>query len=759
MEITYVHGRQVLDSRGNPTVEVEVGLESGAFGSAAVPSGASTGEHEAVELRDGGDAVGWEGRHARGCARRRRDRGRSRRARRRRPARRSTATLVALDGTPTKARLGANAILGVSLAVAKAAAAVDAGVPLYRWVGGTNAHVLPVPLMNVVNGGAHAQNSLDFQEFMLVPADAGTFAEALRIGAETYHQLKRLLAERGLSTAVGDEGGFAPDLGSAYDACEAILEAAERAGHRDKVALALDPATSELHRDGAYRLERQGGTLDTSGMIDLWADLCDRFPIVSLEDGLGESDWAGWQTLTDRLGGRLQLVGDDLFVTNVDFLRRGIAERVATRSSSRSTRSGRSPRRSTRSSSRTGTATARSSRTARARPRTRRSPTSPSRPTPARSRPAPRPAPTASRSTTSSCGSRRSSATRPSTPVGPHSPGRTPEPRVGCRRDRAHAPHEDRGHHRPGVRKPGDARGADRGRHGRRAPQPLPRDARGPRALGAARPRGGSRGRTADRADRRPPGAEAPRRRPRRRRHARGRRLGRDRRRGRRPARRRAREPCRARLRAPAGKRRARRRRARPAPRREGRAWPRALRGPRRRRDQGPQGRQPARHPAPDPVADAQGPRRSRCRARVRRRLRRALVRPLRVGRPGAAHADRGARLARVGDREDREGGGGCGPRRHPRGGTRRDGGAGRPRRRDRRRRGAAPAEADHHARARAREARDHGDADARVDDLLARADARRGVATSPTRSSTARRRSCSRARRRWAPIRSRQWR
>jgi enolase len=195
-------------------------------------------------------------------------------------------------------------------------------------VGGTNAHVLPVPLMNVVNGGAHAENSLDFQEFMLVPAGAESFGEGLRIGAETYHHLKALLHERGLSTGVGDEGGFAPDLGSAYDACEAILEAAERAGHRDRVALALDPATSELHHDGTYRLERQGGTLDTAGMIDLWADLCDRFPIVSIEDGLGESDWKGWQTLTDRLGGRVQLVGDDLFVTNVDFLRRGIEERV-----------------------------------------------------------------------------------------------------------------------------------------------------------------------------------------------------------------------------------------------------------------------------------------------------------------------------------------------------------------------------------------------------------------------------------------------
>ncbi|HEX3292010.1 MAG TPA: phosphopyruvate hydratase [Gaiella sp.] len=325
-EIVHVHGRQILDSRGNPTVEVEVGLGSGAFGLAAVPSGASTGEHEAVELRDGGDA--WLGKgvsravsHVEGeiadalvgldaSDQRAVDR-----------------TLVGLDGTPTKARLGANAILGASLAVAKAAAA-DAGVPLYRWVGGTNAHVMPVPLMNVVNGGAHAENSLDFQEFMLVPAGAESFGEALRIGAETYHHLKALLHERGLSTGVGDEGGFAPDLGSAYDACEAILDAAERAGHRDRVALALDPAASELHHDGTYRLERQGGTLDTAGMIDLWADLCDRFPIVSIEDGLGESDWAGWQTLTDRLGGRVQLVGDDLFVTNVDFLRRGIDERV-----------------------------------------------------------------------------------------------------------------------------------------------------------------------------------------------------------------------------------------------------------------------------------------------------------------------------------------------------------------------------------------------------------------------------------------------
>ena len=197
-----------------------------------------------------------------------------------------------LDGTPTRSRLGANAILGASLAAAKAAAE-DAGVPLYRWLGGTNAHVLPVPLLNVINGGAHAQNSLDFQEFMLVPAGAESFAEALRIGAETYQHLKALLAERGLSTSVGDEGGFAPDLPSAAAACEAILEAAERAGHRDKVAIALDPATSELYEGGVYELRRQGGTLDAAGMIDLWADLADRFPIVSIEDGLAENDWTG----------------------------------------------------------------------------------------------------------------------------------------------------------------------------------------------------------------------------------------------------------------------------------------------------------------------------------------------------------------------------------------------------------------------------------------------------------------------------------
>ncbi|MSO58622.1 MAG: phosphopyruvate hydratase [Thermoleophilia bacterium] len=320
--IIHVHGRQVLDSRGNPTVEVEVGLDGGALGVALVPSGASTGEHEAVELRDGGEA--WLGRGVSiAVANVTGEIADALMGLDADDQRAVDATLIALDGTPNKARLGANAILGASLATARAAA-TEAGVPLYRWIGGTGAHVLPVPLMNVVNGGAHAANALDFQEFMLVPVGAETFQEALRIGVETYHHLKKLLSERGLATAVGDEGGFAPDFGSAEETCAAILEAAERAGHGDKIALALDPAASELHHDGVYHLERQGVTLDTAGMIDLWADLCARFPILSIEDGLGESDWVGWGALTDRLGDRVQLVGDDLFVTNVNFLRRGI---------------------------------------------------------------------------------------------------------------------------------------------------------------------------------------------------------------------------------------------------------------------------------------------------------------------------------------------------------------------------------------------------------------------------------------------------
>jgi enolase 1/2/3 len=326
--IVHVHARQILDSRGNPTVEVEVGLESGMLGVAAVPSGASTGEHEAVELRDG-DRDRWLGKGVTRAVENvdgeiaalllgmNAD-----------DQRALDEALVNLDGTPNKSRLGANAILGASLAAARAAAA-EAEVPLYRWIGGTNAHVLPLPLLNVVNGGAHARNSLDFQEFMLVPAGAETFSDALRIGAETFHHLKALLAERNLSTAVGDEGGFAPDFGSVAEAIEAILEAAERAGHRDRVAVALDVAASEFRENGVYQLRRAGGTLDTAGLMDLYADLAERFPLVSIEDGLAEDDWQGWQTLTDRLGHRVQLVGDDLFVTNVEFLQRGIRERIA----------------------------------------------------------------------------------------------------------------------------------------------------------------------------------------------------------------------------------------------------------------------------------------------------------------------------------------------------------------------------------------------------------------------------------------------
>jgi enolase len=318
--IAAVHARQILDSRGNPTVEADVQLESGAVGRAAVPSGASTGRFEAVELRDGGpefDGKGVTGAVANvngeiASALTGLDAA---------DQRGIDKTLVELDGTPNKSRLGANAILGCSLAAAKAGAA-DAGVSLYRWVGGDDAHVLPVPLMNVVNGGAHAQNSLDLQEFMVVPAGAETFGEGLRIGVEVFHALRGLLHERGLATAVGDEGGFAPDLGSSEEAIEAIVAAAERAGHADRVAIALDPAATELWRDGTYEFE--GRKADPEEMIGYWDDLTQRFPIVSIEDGLAEDEWDSWRTLTERLGERVQLVGDDLFVTNVERLRRGI---------------------------------------------------------------------------------------------------------------------------------------------------------------------------------------------------------------------------------------------------------------------------------------------------------------------------------------------------------------------------------------------------------------------------------------------------
>jgi enolase len=325
--IARVHGRQILDSRGNPTVEVDVWLASGAFGRAAVPSGASTGEHEAVELRDG-DPGAYLGRGVlRAVANVRGEIAAALTGLEAGDQREVDRVLVELDGTPTKSRLGANAILGCSLAVAKAAAA-EAGVSLFRWLGGEEARTLPVPLMNVINGGAHAQNRLDLQEFMLVPAGAETFAEALRIGAEVFHHLKAVLHERGLATGVGDEGGFAPDLGSTERAIEVILEAAGRAGHRERVALALDPAASEVFRGGVYELSGEGRRLDAAELIDLYASLAERYPLVSVEDGLDENAWADWQELTRRLGDRLQLVGDDLFVTNAEFLRRGIEEKA-----------------------------------------------------------------------------------------------------------------------------------------------------------------------------------------------------------------------------------------------------------------------------------------------------------------------------------------------------------------------------------------------------------------------------------------------
>ena len=323
--IDRVHARQILDSRGNPTVEVDVRLESGALGRAAVPSGASTGQLEAVELRDAGAAYGGKGvteavANVEGeiadavSGIDATDQGTLDRA------------MIELDGTPNKARLGANAILGVSLAAAKAAAA-EAGVPLYRWLGGDEARVLPVPMMNVINGGAHAQNSIDLQEFMLVPAGGATFADALRIGSETFHALQAVLHERGLATGVGDEGGFAPDLDSTDEAIDAILEAAERAGHRDSVAIALDPAASEFFSQGVYRFE--GREADGAAMADFYAGLIDGYPIVSVEDGVAEDDWEAWSRLTEQLGARVQLVGDDVFVTNPSLLQRGIDEGVA----------------------------------------------------------------------------------------------------------------------------------------------------------------------------------------------------------------------------------------------------------------------------------------------------------------------------------------------------------------------------------------------------------------------------------------------
>jgi enolase len=323
-EIDKVHGRQILDSRGNPTVEVDVVLKSGAAGRAAVPSGASTGEFEAVELRDRGEA--WVGKGVtRAIANVNGELADAVRGLDPADQEALDRAMVELDGTPNKGRLGANAILGVSLAAAKAAAA-EAGLPLWRYLGGEAAHVLPVPMMNVLNGGAHADNKVDFQEFMVVPVGAPTFSEGLRTGDEVFHALKRTLHDRGLSTAVGDEGGFAPDLDSNEAALEALVAGIQAAGYRlgEDVAIALDPATSEIHEDGAYVLEHEGRTLSSAELTAYWEDLASRYPILSIEDGLDEEDWDGWKLLTERMGDRVQLVGDDLFVTNTERLKRGI---------------------------------------------------------------------------------------------------------------------------------------------------------------------------------------------------------------------------------------------------------------------------------------------------------------------------------------------------------------------------------------------------------------------------------------------------
>src|SRR5437764_499539 len=327
--IEHVLGREVLDSRGNPTVEVEVDLVSGAKGRAIVPSGASTGEHEAVERRDGGDRYGGKGvldavDNVNGEIR---DAVEGLEALDQRAV---DDELISLDGTDDKGRLGANAILGTSLATAKAAAD-ELELPLYRYVGGANAHVLPVPMMNVINGGAHADNNVDLQEFMLMPVGAASYTEALQWGTETYHVLKRLLHDRGLSTAVGDEGGFAPDLASNEDAIRVLVEAIEKAGYTpgDQIALALDPATSEIYREGRYHLQSESRVLTAEEFTSFWAGLVDRYPIVSIEDGMAEDDWDGWRMLTEAVGSRVQLVGDDLFVTNVERLEQGIQAGVA----------------------------------------------------------------------------------------------------------------------------------------------------------------------------------------------------------------------------------------------------------------------------------------------------------------------------------------------------------------------------------------------------------------------------------------------
>jgi enolase len=322
--IERVHARQILDSRGNPTVEVEVSLRSGACGHAAVPSGASTGEFEASELRDGGDR--WMGKGVTKAVRNVNGEIASAVASLDASDQRVLdETLIALDGTTGKSRLGANAILGVSLAAAHAQAAEE-GVPLWRYLGGDAARVLPVPMMNVLNGGAHADNKVDFQEFMIVPCGAKSFAECLRVGVEVFHALKGTLHQQGLATSVGDEGGFAPDLGSNEEALQVLVRGIEAAGYApgEDVTIALDPATSELYRDGSYVLEHEGRTLAPAMLASYWEQIVSRYPVLSIEDGMAEEDWEGWAELTGRIGDRVQLVGDDLFVTNTKRLAKGI---------------------------------------------------------------------------------------------------------------------------------------------------------------------------------------------------------------------------------------------------------------------------------------------------------------------------------------------------------------------------------------------------------------------------------------------------
>ncbi len=330
-EIIDIYAREILDSRGNPTVEVEVYLDSGAMGRAAVPSGASTGQREALELRDGDKSrylgkgvtkavnnvneviaealIGWEATDQAGIDRK----------------------LLELDGTDFKSNLGANALLGVSLACAKAAAE-DSGLPLYQYLGGTNAKELPLPMMNIINGGEHADNNVDIQEFMIMPCGAESFKEALRMGAEIFHALKKVLNAKGYNTAVGDEGGFAPDLKSNEEALQVIMEAIKQAGYKpgEEVVLALDVAASELYKDGKYVLENEKESVKSAAdMVEFYADLVDRYPIISIEDGMAENDWDGWKLLTERLGGKIQLVGDDLFVTNTKILKEGIDKGIA----------------------------------------------------------------------------------------------------------------------------------------------------------------------------------------------------------------------------------------------------------------------------------------------------------------------------------------------------------------------------------------------------------------------------------------------